>query len=122
MLDEYARDRDASRAKPPQEGERALFLGSRPIAGGSSREARLEWRWRLEEHRITAEGGTAGDALHTARRIAALLEEAVRGAAAADLYRELRELQGKMAAGTWRALRNGGLVTISTPPRPSPTR
>jgi hypothetical protein len=137
MLDGYARDRDASRAAPPEEGggERMLFLGSKPMVSGNSREARLEWRWRLEAHgaAVKAEappnapaGGEAavrGDALLRARQTAALLEEAgASGAGAAALYRKLGEVLGKEAAGIWRLLRKGGLAGVrpAEAPRPRP--
>ncbi|MDR0708942.1 MAG: radical SAM protein, partial [Spirochaetaceae bacterium] len=121
ILDGYARDRDASRAAPPEEGDegRMLFLGSGPAVSGNHRKARLEWRWRLENHRITVEtsapGKTtveSGDALGRARRLAALLEGAAHspGTTAAELYRGLRGILGGKAAEAWCALRNGGLA------------
>jgi hypothetical protein len=121
MLDEYARDRDASRVAAPQEGDegRVLFLGSRPVVSGNCQKARLEWRWRLEDHGITVKAATpeenaveSGNALDRARRAAALLEGTAHspGTTAAELYRGLCEILGKNAAGTWCALRNGGLA------------
>ncbi|MDR2785496.1 MAG: radical SAM protein [Treponema sp.] len=121
MLDEYARDRDASRAAAPEEGGegRMLFLGSRPVLSGNCRKARLEWHWRLENHGITVRADApeetaveGGDALYRARRVAALLVGAARspGTAAADMYRGLCGILGRKAAGAWRTLRKGGLA------------
>ena len=120
MLDGYARDRDDSRAAPPEEDDegRVLFLGSRPVISGNRRKARLEWRWRFEDHGIAVKtapegsAGESGDALCRARRVAALLEGTTRGPGitTADLYRGLRGPLGRGTAGAWYALRNGGLA------------
>ncbi|MDR3337221.1 MAG: radical SAM protein [Treponema sp.] len=113
LLDQYARDKDRD-AIPANAAEQMLFLGSRPMAGGGKRKARIRWRWRLEEHSITVkaeeEAGT-GSAAERAERIAALLEGAGKERGKTGLYQELCGCLGEKAAkAAWRKLREGGLV------------
>ncbi|MDR2101510.1 MAG: radical SAM protein [Treponema sp.] len=110
LLDAYARDRDRGRAAlPPGEGDRVLFLGSKPMVRERAGSAVLFWRWRLADHRLKAPAGR-GQAL------AALLEgiSGHSGGGAAAFYRELEKLLGQDAAAAWKILRNGGLVVLES--------
>jgi radical SAM superfamily enzyme YgiQ (UPF0313 family) len=113
LLDQYARDKDRDTI-PANAEEQMLFLGSRPMAGGGKRKARIRWRWRLEEHSITVRTEDAAgtdSAAGRAERITVLLEGAGKKPGKPGLYQELCECLGEKAAkAAWRKLREGGLV------------
>jgi hypothetical protein len=114
LLDEYARDRDKSRAALPAalteenvSAAKVIFLGSRPMVHRGGKEAVLIWRRRLEEHRVKT------DTVEQAETLAGLLEEAGRGDGidVKAFYEKLEDIAGQSTANVWKKLRNGGLVT-----------
>jgi hypothetical protein len=114
ILDCYARDRDAGRAALPlEDGNRVLFLGSKPMIKEGPGFTLLFWRWRLADHRLRIPAGRG-------ETLASLLEGVSRhpGKGAAVLYRDMEKLLGGDAAAAWKTLREGGLVLFYRPVDP----
>jgi hypothetical protein len=114
ILDRYARDRDAGRAALPlEDGNRVLFLGSKPMIKEGPGFTLLFWRWRLADHRLRIPAGQG-------ETLAALLEGISRhpGRGAAALYRDMENLLNGDTATAWKTLREGGLVLFYRPVDP----
>ena len=108
LLDKFARDRDRKRATREGGVGRVLFLGSAPRLRQTAKGVSLNWRWRLDDKKLTITEKTAAPLI-------GLLESAShgKGMPLAEFYASLENIAGeKDVIKLWKGLREGGLAVL----------